>query len=282
MIRAHHTTTWAGAKPAQVVLAFDLDGPTGDAMLSGEIWRRPGYFVLGAYGPHRAVPRILAILRERGVRATFFTPAWVVRTWPDLCRSIVEAGHEMAGHGDRHEMFFGLGRDEQADILRRSQQCFLDVLGRRATGFRAPSGDLTAETLELLGEFGYVYSSSMRGGDRPYRHASAPLVEIPAKSLFDDYSVFAYHRAPNFPSGLDRIAPYAPVFRSWEEEIDAAAEEGLTVATIWHPKVIGTPGRSVLLDDFVERLVRRDDVRVMRADEVAAEYERLDTGVPSR
>lgn len=282
MTQADEPTTWVGAEPAQVVLAFDLDGPTGDAMLSGEIWRRPGYFALGAYGPHRAVPRILDILRERGVRATFFTPAWVVRTWPDLCRGILDAGHEMAGHGDRHEMFYGLRRDEQASVLRRSQQSFLDVLGQRATGFRAPSGDLTAETLELLVEFGYTYSSSMRGGDRPFRHASVPLVEIPAKSLFDDYSAFAYHRAPDFPSGLDRIAPYAPVFRSWEEEIDAAAAEGLTVATIWHPKVIGTPGRSVLLDEFVERLVRRDDVRLRRADEVAADYRRLDRGVPRR
>lgn len=263
----------AGHHPARVILAFDLDGPTGDAMVSGSIWQKPGYFTLGAYGPHRAVPRILDVLRGHSVQATFFTPAWVVRTWPELCRRIREEGHEVAGHGDRHEMFYGRRRDDQAEILRRSQKSFHDVLGQRALGFRAPSGDLAPETLGLLADHGYTYSSSMRSGDRPYRHLAVPLVEIPAKSLFDDYSVFAYHRAPNFPNGLDRIAPYAPVFRSWMAEVDAAAEEGLTVSTIWHPKVIGTPGRTILMDEFVGQLVEHENVRIMRADAVAADCE---------
>lgn len=265
--------TLAGAQPARVVLAFDLDGPTGDAMISGEIWHKPGYFTLGAYGPHRALPRILDILRSHGVSATFFTPAWVVRTWPDLCRQILAEGHEMSGHGDIHEMFYGRTRDDQDQILQRSQDTFLAELGQRSLGFRAPSGDLAPETLELLVKHGYRYSSSMRSGDQPYTHEDVPLTEIPAKSLFDDYSVFAYHRAPNFPSGLDRIAPYAPAFRSWWEEIEAAAEEGLTVSTIWHPKVIGTPGRAVLLDEFIGKLVDHNNVKIMRADEVAAWHE---------
>ncbi|MCA3888077.1 MAG: polysaccharide deacetylase, partial [Burkholderia sp.] len=45
---------WPDAKRACVALAFDLDGPTGDAMLNGSIWRNPAYFTLGSYGPWRA------------------------------------------------------------------------------------------------------------------------------------------------------------------------------------------------------------------------------------
>lgn len=268
--------TRADESSARVILAFDLDGPTGDAMVSGAIWQKPGYFALGAYGPHRAVPRILDILRDHRASATFFTPAWVVQTWPNLCRRILAEGHEMAGHGDKHEMFYGRDVDDQAGILRRSQKTFTQVLGQQALGFRAPSGDMAPETPGLLVDFGYRYSSSMRGGDLPYRHPDSRLIEIPAKSLFDDYSVFAYHRAPNFPLGLDRIAPYAPVFRSWMEEVDAACAAGLTVSTIWHPKVIGTPGRSVLLDEFIGQLAARDDVDIVRADAVAADF---DSGV---
>ncbi|MGO3363444.1 MAG: polysaccharide deacetylase family protein [Corynebacterium sp.] len=266
-------STISTGRGARVILAFDFDGPTGDSMVSGKIWSRPGYFTLGAYGPHRAVPRILDVLRSHGVSATFFTPAWVLRTWPDLCRRILEEGHEMAGHGDKHEMFYGRTNEDQADILRRSQKAFRDVLGQHALGFRAPSGDLAPETPQLLADHGYTYSSSMRSGDLPYLRTDAPLYEIPAKSLFDDYSVFAYHRDPNFPRGLDRIAPYTQAFASWRDEIDAAAKEGLTVSTIWHPKVIGTPGRAVLMDEFIGNLTDRNDVRIMRADEVIAEHE---------
>lgn len=267
-------TTWAGVNPAQVVLAFDLDGPADEPLITGDIWQRPGLFGSGATGPHRAVPRILDVLRNHGAQATFFTPAWVVRTWPDLCRRIAEAGHEIAGHGDKHESFYELSIGDQAKVLQRSQDTFADILGRRAAGFRAPAGDITIETLDLLVEYGHKYSSSLRGGDRPFWHARSQLIEIPAKSLFDDYAAFAYHRAPNFPRGLDRISPYEPVFRSWEAEIDAATEEGLTVATIWHPEIIGTPGRTILLDELIGRLTGRDDIRLMRADAVALEYER--------
>lgn len=265
--------TRADEASARVILAFDFDGPTGDAMLTGKLWSKPGYFGLGAYGAHRAVPRILDILRTHRVQATFFTPAWVVRTWPELCQRILADGHEMAGHGDRHEKFYGKPASEQSAILARSQETFREVLGQHALGFRAPSGDLAPETLGLLAEHGYTYSSSMRGADRPYRHSGVPLTEIPAKSLFDDYSVFAYHRSPNFPSGLDRIAPYRPAFRTWMDEIDAAVAEGATTSTIWHPKVIATPGRSILLDEFIGQLAARTDVTITRADEVARDYE---------
>lgn len=239
------------AARATLALAFDLDGPTGDAMLSGAIWGKPGYFGLGAYGPHRAMPRILDILAGHGLKATFFTPSWVVEQWPDLCRRVLQEGHEMANHGHRHEVFFGKSEDEQLAIIRHSQEIFRRILGTPARGFRAPSGDWHPRTAQLLADSGFLYSSSLRNGDLPFRHSDNALIELPAKSLFDDYTCFAYHRAPNFPSGLDRVAPYRPVFNGWHEEILAAADEGLMVSTIWHPKVIGTPGRALMLDEFL-------------------------------
>lgn len=239
---------------AVLALAFDLDGPTGGAMLDGTLWHKPGYFSLGAYGPNRAVPRILDILSTHSIQATFFTPAWVVQQWPELCRRIIREGHEIGNHGYRHESFFDTTAEQQRQILDKSQSIFDRILGISATGFRAPSGDWHPETARLLSDYGFVYSSSLRNGDLPFWHEDFPLVEIPAKSLFDDYTAFAYHRAPNFPAGLDRVAAYAPVFESWEEEILAAVEEELTVATIWHPKVMGTPGRALLLERFIARL----------------------------
>ncbi|WGW13940.1 polysaccharide deacetylase family protein [Saxibacter everestensis] len=258
--------------PGFFALAFDLDGPSGSALVDGSIGTRPGYFVFGSYGPHRAVPRILELLAAADVRATFFTPGWVVRHWPELCRRIRDEGHEMAGHGDRHETLFGLPRAEQVGILERSQQAFIDVLGDHARGFRAPSGDVDPATIGLLKEHGYTYSSSLRSGDLPFRHAGSGLAEVPAKSLFDDYAAFAYHRAPNFPSGLDRVASYHSVFRSWREEAFAGADEGLPVVSIWHPKVIGTPGRLLMLEAFIDDLQGHPNLRIATCGEVVEHY----------
>ncbi|MFF5626859.1 polysaccharide deacetylase family protein [Microbacterium sp. NPDC012755] len=60
---------------------------------------RPGFFMFGASGPYSGAPRVLDLFSGHDVRATFFTPAWVVRTWPNLCRRIVAEGQELAGHG---------------------------------------------------------------------------------------------------------------------------------------------------------------------------------------
>lgn len=257
---------------AALALAFDLDGPTGGAMLNGTLWHKPGYFGLGAYGPYRAVPRILDILSKVDVKATFFTPAWVVEQWPDLCRRILAEGHEIGNHGYRHEVFFGKSSEDQHEILDKCQSVFDTYLGITATGFRAPSGDWAPNTAALLSEYGFIYSSSLRNGDLPYRHEQIPLVELPAKSLFDDYTCFAYHRAPNFPAGLDRISQYGPVFESWGEEISAAAEAGLVVPTIWHPKVIGTPGRALLLEKFINGLVEQDVIPIRTCHTIVEEW----------
>ena len=58
------TPTWPDGHKACLALAFDLDGPTGDAMLDGSIWHKPGYFGFGGYGPYRALPRILDLDRK--------------------------------------------------------------------------------------------------------------------------------------------------------------------------------------------------------------------------
>jgi peptidoglycan/xylan/chitin deacetylase (PgdA/CDA1 family) len=259
---------------AKLLLAFDLDGPTGDLLSSNQIWRYPGQFVFGSYGPHRALPRILDILRNYGLRATFFVPAWVLRTWPKLLQRVAEEGHDIAGHGDRHELLFGKSQDEQSRILATSQTTFRNILGKAAVGYRAPSGDFGRETVRLIEEFGYEYSSSMRGGERPYYHSDSQIIEIPAKSFFDDYAVFAYHRDPNYPVGLDRVASYRQAFSSWMAEIIAASYEGLTIPTIWHPKIIGTPGRAILLDEFLGELADNPKVRILGGDTIAEEFKR--------
>ncbi|WP_207954181.1 polysaccharide deacetylase family protein [Saccharopolyspora elongata] len=255
---------WRGGARVAVALAFDLDGPTGTAMLDGSIWQKPEYFTLGSYGPWRALPRILDLLDSAGVPATFFIPAWVVETWPERCQDVVARGHEVAHHGYRHESFRDLDTDQQRRVLRRSQEIFADVLGSPAAGYRTPSGDWAVDTPRLLVEHGFRYSSSMRGDDRPYRHRidgrPSPLVEIPARWELDDYAYLAYHRRPDFPAGQDRIAGYATTLDNWRREFDGHRAEGLCMTTLFHPKVVGKPGRLQLLERLLTHMRSPGDV----------------------
>jgi peptidoglycan-N-acetylglucosamine deacetylase len=271
---------WPHGKKAAVALAFDLDGPTGDAMLKGTIWDRPEYFSQGAYGPWRALERILVLFDRHSVPATFFIPAWVVQTWPEQCRRIVENGHEVAHHGYRHEKYWDLSAEQQRDVIETSQRIFRDVLGTTAVGFRTPSGDWRPETPALLEGLGFEYSSSMRGDDRPYVHAEANdggsrvgrpgrLVEIPARSDMDDYASLAYTTNPDWPSGGDRIASYELTLDNWIREFDGYRAEGLCLTTIFHPKVVGRPGRVSLLDRWIGHMASPGDIWFARCREVS-------------
>jgi peptidoglycan/xylan/chitin deacetylase (PgdA/CDA1 family) len=258
------TSLWPQGNKGCMALAFDLDGPTGDAMLNGSIWHKPEYFTFGGYGPYRALARILDLLDDYQLPATFFVPAWVVENWPKQCQAIVERGHEVAYHGYRHESFYAIDAEKQRWVMEKSREIFWQYLGIRAEGFRTPSGDWHQDTPAMLIEAGVTYSSSMRGDDRPYLIKvpgyDAPLVEIPGRWEMDDYASIAYTREPNFPSGLDRTASYALTLDNWCREYDGAMNEGLSLTTLFHPKISGKPGRIMLLDRYFDHLRSRDDV----------------------
>ncbi|MBP2169982.1 peptidoglycan/xylan/chitin deacetylase (PgdA/CDA1 family) [Erwinia toletana] len=266
---------WPQGKQGCMALAFDLDGPTGDAMLNGSIWQIPEYFTFGGYGPFRALGRILDLLEQYQVPATFFIPAWVVEQWPQQCAAIVEKGHEVAYHGYRHESFYALNGDQQRQVMETSREIFWQRLGIRAEGFRTPSGDWHQETPGVLLDAGVIYSSSMRGDDRPYAISvpgyTQPLVEIPGKWEMDDYASLAYTREPDFPKGLDRTASYALTLDNWCREFDGAMDEGLCLTTLFHPKISGKPGRILLLEQFIAHM-RQRDVWFARCRDVAHWY----------
>lgn len=264
---------WPHGQRSCVSLAFDVDGPTGSAMVDGSIWHMPRYFVQGAYGPYRAVPRILDLLERTGVKATFYVPAWVVEHWPDLCRAVVAAGHEVAHHGYKHERYVDLSVEAQEAVLNRSQEIFADVLGAPAVGYRTPTGDWHEETPRLLAERGFLYSSSLRDDDRPYRHViggvTSSLVEIPAPVELDDYAYFAFTEEPAFPKGHDRVAPYRAALSNWCAEFDGSHQVGGCLTTTFHPKVSATPGRALVLEAFVEHMRAARDCWFATGSEIA-------------
>ena len=265
--------SWPGGKQCAVALAFDLDGPTGDAMLDGSLSRNLRYFTEGAYGPWRALPRLLDLLKVQALTATFFVPTWVVLHWPGRCERILKEGHELAYHGHRHEVFRDCSLEEQREIMGRSRDIFSSRLGVKPLGFRTPSGDWSDETADMLTEFGVIYSSSMRGDDRPYFHrradGSTGLVEIPARWDIDDYTALAYFEDPDFPAGLDRISDYRLVEQNWRQEFRGYYRDGLCWTTIFHPKVTAKPGRLGILEGLFREINEHPDVWVTHGAEIA-------------
>jgi polysaccharide deacetylase family protein (PEP-CTERM system associated) len=111
----------------------------------------------------QSVDRLLALLRERGTRATFFVLGEVAAEHPSVVRKIAAGGHEVACHGDRHEDVYRLSPEEFRADIRRAKARIEDVTGEGVLGYRAPNfsiGRAQAWAYDILLQEGFRYDSS--------------------------------------------------------------------------------------------------------------------------
>ena len=116
-----------------------------------------------------SVDRVLDILEEQNVQATFFVLGWIGEKNPDVVRRIFRRGHEIACHGYRHALVYDMDRDAFREDTRKAKRILEDVIGTPVFGYRAPSFSITKRSLwaiDILVEEGFRYDSSIY----PIRH----------------------------------------------------------------------------------------------------------------
>jgi len=108
--------------------------------------------------------RVLGLLAEARVKATFFILSWNAERHPALPRMIAAAGHEIASHGYAHRLAYEIGRDQFRADVERSKKLLEDLTGHEVIGYRAPSFSITARSLwalDVLLDLGFRYDSSI-------------------------------------------------------------------------------------------------------------------------
>lgn len=128
----------------------------------------PKTLSLGQYGMTHGLPRLLGLLDELHLKATFFVPGKTAETYPDKIKEIADRGHEIACHGYEYENFGLLDTEEQRERIGKAVKAIEAACGKKPAGFRAPIGDLMLETLDIAREYGMTYSSDLYDDDRPY------------------------------------------------------------------------------------------------------------------
>jgi peptidoglycan/xylan/chitin deacetylase (PgdA/CDA1 family) len=244
---------WPGGAEVAVALTFDVDGETPWLGEGPEYARRLSMLSLGGFGPQRGVARILGLLAEHDIPATFYIPGHTADQHPDVVGAILAAGHEVGHHGYMH-----LGTDALDEAAQRAELeqglAALDKHGVRPAGYRSPGWELTPETLAMVGELGFSYESSLMADDRPYWETSGtrPLLELPGHWSLCDWPYFgwtAYH------GGL--LADPAAVERIWLDEFESARRDRRVVTYTMHPEAIGRGYLALMLERIVTAMRER-------------------------
>lgn len=269
---------WPEGVRAAALFSFDLDA---EAVMLADHPEVVDYLDVIAhqrYGPRVAVPRLLRMLDRRGLRTTFFVPGWVADAWPEVVKSVRDAGHEIGHHGYLHESVRGTDEATEEGYLLRGLEALDRVLGVRPIGYRAPSWDMNYRTPALLARHGFRYDSGLMDSDHPYRlgtsaEPGAPsLVELPVHWSLDDWNRWNY--VPGYAAS-PLLAPSVAI-DAWAEELDAIVAVGGLFALTMHPFVSGRPARAAAIEGLIERAQSMDGVWVAAADEIAAWVETLD------
>jgi polysaccharide deacetylase family protein (PEP-CTERM system associated) len=105
--------------------------------------------------------RLLGILAERQVRATFFVLGWVAMRYPRLVEQILAAGHEVGSHGHLHRRVYDLTPEEFSSDLDAARRCLTQAGATTVMGFRAPEWSINDRSLCVLARQHYRFDSSM-------------------------------------------------------------------------------------------------------------------------
>jgi polysaccharide deacetylase family protein (PEP-CTERM system associated) len=113
--------------------------------------------------------RLLALLDQAKVKATFFVLGWNAERCASLVREIATRGHEVALHGYHHALIYEQTPVQFAWEVARCCDLLAEITGERPAGFRAASFSVVRQSLwalDVLHEHGLRYDSSIF----PVRH----------------------------------------------------------------------------------------------------------------
>ncbi|WP_426245775.1 polysaccharide deacetylase family protein [Nocardioides sp. LHG3406-4] len=272
MTRPAEPVAWPAGIQAAATLGFDMDAESVVLTVQPSSASRLSVMSHQAYGPLTGMPRILALLARRGVRATFFCPGFTAERYPDLLRRVRDEGHEIAHHGYLHESVAGMSAEQEAAMIDRGLEALEKVTGERPVGYRAPMWETTYATPGLLLDRGFLYDSSLMDGELPYELAEGEqddarsLVEIPVHWALDDWEQYAY--LPEvFGSGL--IEDPEKALSMWSADLAAIHEDGGCFALTNHPFLSGRPARIRALDRLVAQMQELPGLWLAPAEDIA-------------
>ena len=258
--------SWLGESAAIAVLSFDVDA---ESVVLAEDSRHAANAMLmshQAYGPTVGVPRILDLLAEHGVAATFFVPGLTAERYPAVVERIVATGHEVGHHSFTHRSPVSQSEDEERRELERGLAA-LERVGVKPEGYRAPSWEPSWRTAALVAEYGLSYDSSLADDDRPYvlETGSGELIELPVSWWLDDWQQTAY--LP--PVARNQTRSAREVLELWAGELDSYARHSSLFVLTCHPFLSGRPGRVEILRGLIEHGLGRGDVEFLEGRQVA-------------
>jgi peptidoglycan/xylan/chitin deacetylase (PgdA/CDA1 family) len=216
------------------------------------------------YGSRVGVWRILDTCRRAGVPASWWACARALERNQRVARALVDAGHEICGHGYGWEEFHDASREEERDNIRRTVESLVRTTGQRPVGWFTRYA-CSPSTRELLAEEGgFLYDSLGLNDDLPY------YVPVQGRPWLVVPYTFEVNDARFWRGGLTSVGAFTEYMRAAFDCLYAEAQRVPRMMSIGlHCRIAGTPARSRAFVEFLEYARRFPGVWFARRVDIA-------------
>src|SRR5262245_49327547 len=172
-------------------------------------------------GPHPVLtPKLLDLLADLRVRATFFLIGREVEKYPDVVRCMLDGGHCVGSHSYSHRPRSTLSARESEEETRKGAEAVGAILGKSPSLYRPPAGKVTGRDLLRLWRLGFT-TVLWNVDPKDYNKQSADPVRLAlANRPLKSGDLVLFH--DNHPHAIE-ILP---------DLIDATRDGGLEFATV--------------------------------------------------
>jgi peptidoglycan/xylan/chitin deacetylase (PgdA/CDA1 family) len=221
------------------------------------------------YGIKAGAPRIVKLLRDFGVMASWTVAAMSLENHPEIAEAIADLGHEPVSHGWRWIHQFKMDEAEERDFIARAVSSIEKSVGVRPYGWLSRYLH-TDNTRRLLIEAGFDYHMDDYSGDVPFWDRTTvpgrPIVVVPYQLDTNDMKMWT-DPAMTPAQWLDyAIRCFDQLYREGEAGDPKMMSLGL------HLRIIGRPGRIWALEEFLRHVASKRDVWIASRRQIAAHF----------
>ncbi|MFP6749227.1 MAG: polysaccharide deacetylase [Alphaproteobacteria bacterium] len=251
----------------------------------------------GLFAGEVGVPRLVNLFDRYDIQTTWFIPGHSIETFPEQCKLVVDAGHEIGMHGYSHENPIAMTREQETAVLDKCIDLIERISGRRPTGYVAPWWEFSPVTNELLLARGIKYDHSLMNDDfhpfyvrvgdswTPIDYSKHPdewmtplvrgqeteLIDIPGSWYLDDLPPMMFIKSA--PNSFGFVNP-RDIEELWRDQFDWVYREydyAVFTMTI-HPDVSGRPQVLLMLERMIEYITAHAGVKFTTFDAIADDF----------
>jgi peptidoglycan-N-acetylglucosamine deacetylase len=264
----------SGSGKKEILCAFGIDVDAVAGWLGsygGE--NSPCDISRGLFAGEVGVPRLVKLFDRLGIRTSWFIPGHSIETFPEQCKLVVDAGHEIGMHGYSHENPISMTPEQEERVMDKCIELIERLSGKRPTGYVAPWWEFSNVTNELLLKKGIKYDHSLMNNDfHPFyvrvgdnwtlidyskhpdewmkplvRGEETDLIDIPGSWYLDDLPPMMFIKSA--PNSHGFVKP-RDIEELWCDQFDWVYREydyAVFAMTI-HPDVSGRPQVLLMLE----------------------------------